>query len=341
MGERGTYMYGIIRSELPRQGSMPPYPKGLRIVGFRDIAAVVADAEIVDLKALSREALAHFLLAHQQMIETIMGNDVTIIPMRLGTFAANEGEACAVLEKGYETIMKVFENIDGKVEDDVVAVWTDPGVILQAIAQEPDIAAMRQDLLAKKEGITVDDQVRMGFLVKKRFDEKKKQYAREIVDVLKDVSQGQREHDCLDDSMIVNEAFLVNRCGTAGFMERLEGLGKRFDALINFRCVGPLPAYSFATLEVKKINCNEIVWAKNRLGIGDFATGDDIKTAYRNQAVICHPDRHADGPGGNGDFQDVNRAYGILNQCCHDNLFCFGGWGTGNRADEIVVQVRE
>jgi hypothetical protein len=339
MGERGKYIYGIINGGLPTARREEPYPEGIHAVAFKDIAAIVADAEIIDLANLSKEALAHFLLAHQRMIERLMGNDITIIPVRLGTFAVNEVEVLQILERGYDAIAKTFSRIDGKVEDDVVAMWTDPGVVLKEIAGEPDIRALREEVLAKKEGITVEDQMRVGFLVKKRFDERKKQYALEIVDALKEVSQNQKEHECLDDAMVMNEAFLISRCSLTGFMEKLEELGKRFDSLIRFRCVGPLPAYSFSTLEVRKVDCNEIDWARKRLCIGDFASREEIKKAYRSHAFVYHPDRNIDDRDSDADFQEVNRAYRILDQCCHDNLFSFRG--QDDRRGEIIVQIRE
>jgi hypothetical protein len=339
MGERAKYIYGIIKRERQDARGDTLYPEGVHGIAFKDMAAVATDAEIPDFATLSREGLARFLLRHQQVIEAVMAKDITVIPMKLGTFALNEEETVNILEKGYGTIVKAFENVDGKVEDDVVAAWADPGVVLKEIAREPDIAALREELLAKKEGITVDDQMKVGFLIKKRLDETKKRYAIEIVDALKSVSQGQREHECLDDAMVVNEAFLVSRCSLGDFMEKLEELGQRFDPLIRFRCVGPLPAYSFATLEVRRVDCSEIDWARKKLGIGDSASREEIRKAYRSHAFVYHPDRNVDARDSDADFREVSRAYRILDQCCHDNLFSFAA-GNDTKG-EILVQIRE
>ena len=339
MGRRGTYIYGIVNGGAKAADGDASYPDGVHAVPFKDVAAVVADGEMIDLEGLSREDLAHLLLKHQRVIETLMAKNMTVIPMKLGTFALNEEEALSILDMGYTTIMKAFENVGGKVEDDVVALWTDLDVVLKQIAGEPDIAALKGEMLAKKEGVTIDDQMKVGFLVKKRLDEKKKRYASEIFDVLKDVSIRRREHDCPDDAMIMNGAFLVSRTGLKAFMEKLEQLGRRFDTLIRFRCVGPLPAYSFATLEVSRVDRSEIDWARKRLGIGDAANREEIKKAYRSCSFVCHPDSNADGGHGDADFHEVNRAYKILDQCCHDDLFSFKG--EGDRSEEIVVQIRE
>ena len=75
------------------------------------------------------------------------------------------------------------------------------------------------------------------------------------------------------------------------------------------------------------------------IGVSRTASEDEIKKAYRSYSLVYHPDRNVDGRNGDADFQEVNRAYRILDQCCHDNLFSFKG--EGDRSDEIVVQIRE
>ena len=54
----------------------------------------------------------------------------------------------------------------------------------------------------------------------------------------------------------------------------------KFEGKLNFRCVGPLPVYSFYTLEIQKMLFKEIDWAKKKLGLNDFSTKDEIKNPY-------------------------------------------------------------
>ena len=48
------------------------------------------------------------------------------------------------------------------------------------------------------------------------------------------------------------------------------------------------------------------------LGIGREATADEIKKAYRSQALKFHPDRNPDNPAAEEEFKRVSEAYAVL-----------------------------
>jgi molecular chaperone DnaJ len=47
------------------------------------------------------------------------------------------------------------------------------------------------------------------------------------------------------------------------------------------------------------------------LGVARGANQDDIKKAFRKQALKYHPDRNQD-PGAESQFKAINEAYGVL-----------------------------
>ncbi|MEW6410775.1 MAG: GvpL/GvpF family gas vesicle protein [Nitrospirota bacterium] len=308
----GKYIYGIVEASKEKLFNSGV---GVYTIPHQDISAVVSDSPFVDYTALPKDQVARYLLSHQQVIERVM-DFYTIIPMRLGTYAFNIEEVKEILSKGYAIFKDVFRNIDNKIEIDVVATWNDLNSVIKEIGEEEEIKEIREELMSKPEGLSIEDKMRIGRRVKEVLDKKREKIAFEMEGALKDVSIDFRKHDLMDDRMILNTAFLIDKDKKTEFERRLDELNELYNGKIDFRCVGPLPTYSFYTAEIKKIRFDEIDWARKRLCLNDVITKDKIEKAYRNQALMCHPDRNPDLLGSDKEFNEVNKAYKLLLEYC-------------------------
>jgi hypothetical protein len=357
MSVTGKYIYGIIpRRNLSRanhrdSGEVNSNGEellggGLYTIPYQDISAVVSDSEIVDYTHMLKDAVGRQLVTHQKVIEGIMPEH-TIIPMRLGTFASDENEVRDILNKGYRVIKEVFGKIKDKIEIDVVATWSDFNSVLKEVGEEKEIKEFKERLLTNPEGITVDDQMKVGVMVKKGLDEKREKCALEIKNYLRDCSKVFKIHELMDDKMVINAAFLINNARQKDFDRKVEELNTKFVEKLNFRCVGPLPPYSFYTLEIKKMQFKDLDWARKKLGLlNDFATKNEIKKAHQTLAFSSHPDKNPDTPGIEKEFDEITKAYRLLLE------YCLSAEQGGKRApyslreeefDEnaIIVKVRE
>ena len=306
----GKYIYGIIPQLRSGQVSSSTYESA---IPYRDIAAVVNDAEIVDYTHMFKDALARVLVEHQMVIERIMGAGYSIIPMRLGTFAMDEAEVKDILSKGYGLIKEIIPKISDKIEIDVVCIWSDFTSVIKEAGEEKEIYEYKEKLLSSPKGITVDDQMKIGFMLKKALDEKREKYALKIQDALKTVGINYKQHELMDDKMVANIALLVDKNREKEFYAKVEELNIEFKELLNFRCVGPLPAYSFFTIEIKKMQFNDVNLARKRLGIlEDCSSKDDIKKAFHRQVFIFHPDKNPDKPGIEKEYDEITRSYNML-----------------------------
>ena len=334
MNEKGKYIYGIINSNAQKSFNLDEivtfedvyptrspaevvdsskiYNKAYTVV-FQDIAAVVKDSEIVDYSHMPKDTLGRLLVSHQQLIEKVMTKH-SIIPMRLGTFAGSDEEVREILAKGYKTIKDILARSENCMEMDVVATLNDFNSFLREEVSEADeIKQFKQSLIGKKGGVTVDDQMRVGVLVKRYLDKKKAEYADQIQNALSEIAQNFKAHDLMDDTMVLNTAFLMDKNKQKDFEQKLDQINNRFEEKLNFRCVGPLPPYSFYTLEIKKAQFEEVDWAKKKLGLeNDLITAEEIKKAYRRSAMISHPDKNPDTPDIEQKFDEMARAYRIL-----------------------------
>jgi hypothetical protein len=333
MSKSGKYIYGIINSnseeifdlgQIIAFGDIYPANRPIEVVNrskafsyaltirFQDIAAVVSDSEIVDYSHMPKDALGRLLVSHQQLVEKVMAKH-TIIPMRLGTFAGSDEEVREILSKGYRTIKDIFERAKDSIEIDIVATLNDLKSFLQEVSEEDEISQLKQSLLNKEGGITIDDQMKLGVLVKRHLDKKKEMFANQIKAALGEIAQNLKAHDLMDDKMVLNTAFLMDKNRQKEFEHKLDEIDDKFEDKLNFRCVGPLPPYSFYTLEVKKPQFEEIDWAKKKLGLeNDFITAIEMKKAHRKTALTCHPDKNPDTPNIEQKFDEMTRAYKIL-----------------------------
>ncbi|MFH1504866.1 MAG: GvpL/GvpF family gas vesicle protein [Candidatus Omnitrophota bacterium] len=320
MEKKGKYIYGVINSNTsfrlftPESSDAENKTNGVYTISWREFGAVVCDSAIVDYRRLPKETMARQLLTHQRVIEKIMGSGVTVIPVKLGTYAFDDDEVKLILDKGYNLINEITHKINEKIEIDLVASWADFALVLKQAGEDKEIKEFKEELLSSGRKITADDQMKAGYMLKKAMDRKNNECVDKIQKRLEDISEGVKRHEVMDDKMIANCAFLMDGAKKDEFYKRIEGLDGEFGGKINFKCVGPLPAYSFYTLEIKRMRFNDIDSARKKLGIlNEQVSEDDIKKAYQRQAIAFHPDKNQGREEeANIEFGRIKDSYNVL-----------------------------
>jgi hypothetical protein len=334
------YIYGIIEASEEKvfnSCGIADYEK-VYTIPYRDISAVVSDSSFVDYTTLPKDQVAKFLLTHQRVIEKVM-DSYTIIPMKLGTYAFNITEVEEILLNGYAMFKDIFRKINNKIEIDVVATWNDLNSVIKEIGEGEEIKELKERLKSRPEGVSVKDQVEIGSLIKNILDKKRDKLTSEIKAILAKMSIDLRAHDLMDDKMIFNTAFLIDRDRKTEFEKKLDEMDALYNKKINFRCVGPLPAYSFYTIETKKISFEKVDWARKTLHLDNKATKEEIIKAYRNGAKLYHPDKSPDVPNAERRFNEIYRAYRILLEYCQGDFCSFDEREFDQNA--VIVRVRE
>jgi hypothetical protein len=321
----GKYIYGVIDSgqaeRFPLDGVVKFAPDATEdeqayTVSWQDISAIVTESPVVDYLSMAKDALARLLVRHQQTIERVMPSH-TVLPVRLGTCAENDEQVRAILARSHATVKDTLEVARSVVEVDVTATIGDFDSFLQRVSQSPEVQQLKQSFLHRPDGVTVEDRMKIGSLVKQQIDREKEQMSQQIHAAFKDLVANAKAHDLMDDRMVLNTAFLIQKDRQGDFDDRVEQLNVQFDDQLDFRRVGPLPPYSFYTLEVRSTDSKEVDWARQQLGLSrDPITIDTIKKAHRKVALTCHPDKNPDVPDIEKKFADMSRAYRILLDYC-------------------------
>ncbi|MEK6845554.1 MAG: GvpL/GvpF family gas vesicle protein, partial [Nanoarchaeota archaeon] len=194
------YIYGVLNSDkefffgphgVTACEEVYPHTKdfgvGVYTVSYQDISAVVSDSEVVDYTRMRKDVLAMFLVRHQKAIEKIMGLGHAIIPMRLGTFTKDEAEIKHILACGHSIIKDIFTKISNMIEIDVTATWGDFNSALKEIGECKEIKEFKERLLVNPKAVTVDDQMKIGLMVKEALDRMREGYSKRIQASLKSV----------------------------------------------------------------------------------------------------------------------------------------------------------
>jgi len=307
------YLYGVI----PAGGPNCFGPIGLnggevRAVGEDGIAMVAGAAGVADFSRLGAEKALQHLAEHQRVLEQVLA-EVPVIPVRFGTVASDDAQIAGILRAGKAEFTRALARLGGKVEMDVAASWVDLQAVLAEIANEGAVVAAKAEIAGGRKP-TVAQGVRLGKLVKELLDRKRENIAARLVVALRAQWPDVIVNPTQDDSMILSAAVLIGRREEAQFDQTIGQLNRAYENRLNFRSVGPLPAYSFATAEVQTVDAEVLHAARETLELGVSASLAEVKAAHRRLLREYHPDRNPD-PGAGERVKEIAAAYKLLEKC--------------------------
>lgn len=309
------YVYGIV----PLNGANYDYddlafaaPDGrFQIVRNGDWAAVISDATFDSLNDLTRGDVMRYLTRHQEAIEEIMGFS-TVLPVKFGTLLENEAQVHTLLSLGHDEFMRTSRAIGACVEFDVAVTWN-PTEVFAQIAVAPQIAALKAQVEALPEDQRLRASVGVGQVVKQVFDEQRNATRDALVQEIGKVVRRWQLNPLMDDSMVMNVACLVADDQLSPLEAAVMALDKQYEDRLQFRLIGPLPPYSFATVEARVVYDAHLDAACRILGLPDAAcTPEQVKHAFYQKARTMHPDAAGNDPDVQAAFVRLTEAYRLM-----------------------------
>jgi hypothetical protein len=312
METKGIYIYGIVPNFYETEYFRLLKNLGVNFVSFENISAIVSDKEIPHIDFSDRESLAHLLVHHQRTIEEIMAIGFNmILPMKLGTIVSTKQDVLNILSNGHDLIISGLNKIKHLTEIDLVVTWANFPEVLKDISNDADISEMKDDILKTTNTMSQADQVKVGMMIQAKLKEKNPKIELNILDTLSSFCEDVKVHEVMNDQMITNSAILINQNKKEKFEQAIDQIDEEFKGLLNFKLVGPLPCYSFSTIEIKELNPEHVALAIKELGLREEPSESEIKNAYREKAKRFHPDAHPDNNDENK-FDKINKAYHTL-----------------------------
>ena len=288
----------------------------VRTIALDGIGMVVSRSPRIQFAEIPPEQTLRHLAAHQQVIEQVMKQS-TVVPVKFGAYADGEADVLRILQDNRNELEQALAKFDGKIELDVVVSWPDLQPVFQEIAQEAAVRKLKVQIAALPEDQALRGKIELGVLAKERLDVRRKLVAEEILAALRDLAHDLSINDLKDDSMILNVALLLDRSAEQRLDAKVNELDERFDGTLNFRCVGPLPPYSFGTAEVKRIDARTLDSARSALNLPDTVSFTEIKQAHRRLAQEFHPDNNPTDTAA-ARWQEVGAAFRVLEEYCHN-----------------------
>ena len=329
-----NYLYGVVPAEAAKGlGSIGVEGGDVRTVSDGGIGIVVSHAARIPFAEIAPEKTLQYLAQHQRVLERVMLGS-PVIPLKFGTYADDDGQILEIIHAGRNEFAGALEKYADKVEVDLAAFWADLKSVLAEIASDEAVLLAKAQIGDQTQATTAQ-RVRLGQLVKELLDQKNKAVAERLLLTLRGKWQNIVVNPARDDSALLNAAVLIDRAEEAEFDRILDQLDRCYDNRINFRRVGPLPPYSFATAEVKTVQPGRLDAARRALGLGESASMAEIKGAYRRLLQELHPDRNAD-PGAADRLKDVSAAYELLEEYALNFKHTFAG----GRDMPVMVTVR-
>ncbi len=320
----GRYLYGVV--ELNAAETFTPLlnKEGEKVycITRHNVGCVVKDAVREDLLTKNKEAVAGHLVEHQHTIEKIM-EEHAVIPIKFGAFLDDDEEVMVMLSRGEKLFSDLMHGIEGRIELDVVAAWHDLNSIIRNIGeQDQEIVDFKREVSENPPEDMFQASLQVGAMVKTALDARREALQERIIEPLKGLSLRFQIHDLMEDKMILNCAFLLDEDAEDGFDVVLHKLDEEFEKQVDFRCVGPLPPYSFATCEVIKPDFRETENARRLLDLKERADPGEIKAAYRDLIKNEHPDQ-AKTPEAQQRFKAVKSAHEYLMNMADDREISF------------------
>jgi hypothetical protein len=274
------------------------------------LAALVSASPLPDFRGLKRNQAAAHLVAHQRVVEAVM-QDFPLLPVKFGTILTDEAQVRRFLAQGEPLFHTALEKFSGRAQMEVVALWNLPQ-LFQEIGQEAQIANLRTQITGSPPEKTMAERIAIGQMVHASLEQRRAALRDRLMPPLREIDPNLIINPPMDDSMIVNVALLLDQAGREALDRRLDWLDQEFEGRFLFRCVGPLPPYSFATVEVQVPSFVSVELARRCMGLGEKVNPGEIKEAYYRLAGQLHPDHQPDDPQAQARMAELTQAYKLL-----------------------------
>lgn len=247
--KEGKYIYCIIATSQER--NLGPIGIGGRgddvlTIGYEELSMVVSSHPIDRLTVNSDN-----MLAHERVIETVMKEFDSVLPVRLGTIASNADEIRNLLSRRYREFKNALRDMDHKVELGVKGLWTNmPAIFKEIVDENKSIKITKEDIKNDKNKKNVQAKTEVGKMVEKALEKKKAEEAEGIVDALRRTAFNHKLNKTVGDEMFVNASFLVDKGREKEFDNIMDDLGEEHKERVKFMYTGPLPVFNFVNIVI-------------------------------------------------------------------------------------------
>lgn len=257
--QEAKYLYCIIKCSGERTFNSVQAVGGrgdkVHMVLSGDLAAVVSDSP-----GMEYDCTRANMMAHQKVIERVMEEGFTVLPVRFGT-VTTKGAATPeedirhkLLEGRAQELEELHDQLKDKVELGLKALWRDEKAIFEEIvAENRAIRRLRDSLLPHMDRppeATHFDRLRVGELVKAAMERKRQRESTKLLSRFRPIADRIRETRIIMDRMVLNAAFLVDKERERDCDEVVRKLDEELGERLVLKYTGPAPPFNFCEIVV-------------------------------------------------------------------------------------------
>jgi len=249
MEKEGKYIYCIVNSKQDRH--FGPIGVGGRrdevlTIGYEDLSMVVSNHPLTKL-VVSRENM----ITHEKVIEEVMKEFDSVLPVRFGTIASSADEIRNLLDNRRREFQESLKNMERKVELGVKGLWKNMSLIFKEIVEEnKDIKKIKESIQKDKNKKNIQAKMEAGKMVAEALLKKKEKESAKITDELKAVAYDYKLNKTLGDEMFMNAAFLVDKGREKEFDNIMDDLDDAHKDRVKFMYSGPFAPYNFVNIVI-------------------------------------------------------------------------------------------
>jgi len=249
MEKEGKYIYCI--TETKQERNFGPIGIGRKAdevltIGYDDLSMVVSNYPITKITA-NRENM----LVHQKVIEEVMKEFDSVLPVRFGTIASSADEIRNLLDRRYREFKSALTDMDHKVELGVKGIWKNMDVIFNEIVEDNrEIKSLKEKITSDTNGNNNQVKIEAGKMVEQALQKKKEQEAERIVDALRRTAFEHKLNKTIGDEMFINAAFLASKGREKEFDNIMDDLSDEYQDRMKFMYAGPLPVFNFVNIVI-------------------------------------------------------------------------------------------
>ena len=239
------YVYGVVRARRRAAKTEGIGGADVRVVAAGKLGALTSAVPDEPLEAGREE-----LLAHARVLERTLEAGV-VLPMRFGVVLPNDAAIRDDLLTAHsDQLESQLDELDGKVELNVKAIYDEGEILREILANDRDVAELNALIQRAPADAVYYERIRLGELVAGAVAERREQDEGRILSHLEPHAAALDVGPPIHERMVVNAAFLVESKRLEAFDATLEELAEADHPRIGFKLTGPLPPHSFVELSV-------------------------------------------------------------------------------------------
>jgi hypothetical protein len=245
---KSGYIYGVVRVPFSRDqdlgtGVGEP-PAEVRLVAYREIGAAISTVDAVvppggQVRGLRRDMSAHAAVLNRLMQLT------TVLPARFGYSVGSREALEEVLRGHYQFFDEQLTRLAGAVELALHIRYREDQVLRELYEERMAVAGKRSHW----QRLAYDDQIAQGQRIAMELQAKRDLEARALLEQLSRFAREVSVSTPPTDMTVLKASFLVDKHAVERMDRIMERIYDPMEKRMELEYVGPLPPYSFTSLQ--------------------------------------------------------------------------------------------